>query len=398
MVAPPLPHQTLSHVLSLTPGQVDAMANRVLDSFEEAHKTIDMTPEARSLFLAYQASWNVQAALRREHEQGAGRLGAAAWHLGILAAASLVFEVATGDVVWQPGPRTCVLRVVTLCERTGKCACHTINLINIWSAKDASPEGFCRPDRGPVAHALAAVERLRAAAAAGPLQAPPFAPTQQAPGEASEAGVAQMDDMVKPPEKEAQKKKVLQLNDSEVPSLKWGLNEDGSSVQDRVIGRVVRPDRVILQKTLMRGETTIYGRLVADSIAVKMKAPGQQTDSGGAKYSRTSLKLSRWKAVVSEAMQQERIGEFIDGPEEGGKKDQPRLVLHLPPSDNEDAIIEFHNRLMRLCCMPYEALMEKIRSKEGKVQKSKKSEPPSAAVEPPEVQPARSQSLGVSGC
>lgn len=94
LVAPPLPHQTLSHVLSLTPGQVDAMANRVLDYFEEAHNTIDMTPEARSLFLAYQASWNVQAALKREREQGAG----AAWHLGILAAASLVFEVATGDV------------------------------------------------------------------------------------------------------------------------------------------------------------------------------------------------------------------------------------------------------------------------------------------------------------
>lgn len=398
MVAPPLPHQTLSHVLSLTPGQVDAMANRVLDYFEEAHKTIDTTPEARSLFLAYQASWNVQAAVRREHEQGAGRLGTAAWHLGILAAASLVFEVATGDVAWQPGsPDLCVESRHIMRAHRHVCLSH--DLINIWSAKDASPEGFCRPDRGPVAYALSAVERLRAAAAAGPLQAPPFAPTQQAPGEASEAGVAQMDDMVKPPEKEAQKKQVLQLNDSDVPSLKWGLGPDGSSVQDPVIGQVVHPDRVILQKTLMRGETTIYGRLVADSIAVKMKAPGQQTDSGGAKYSRTSLKLSHWKAVVSEAMQQERIGEFIDGPEEGGKKDQPRLVLHLPPSDNEDAIIEFHNRLMRLCCMPYEALMEKIRSKEGKVQKPKKSgEPPSKAVEPPEVQPARSQSLGVSGC
>lgn len=267
--------------------------------------------------------------------------------------------------------------------RAHRQVCLSHDLINIWSAKDANPQGFCRPDRGPVAYALTPVERLCAAAAAGPLQAP--------------AGVAQMDDMVKPPEKEAQKKKVLQLNGSDFPSLKWGFGPHGSSVQDPVIGQVVHPDRVILQKTLMRGETTIYGRLVADSIAVKMKAPGQQTDSGGAKYSRTSLKLSHWKAVVSEAMQQERIGEFIDGPEEGGKKDQPRLVLHLPPSDNEDAIIEFHNRLMRLCCMPYEALMEKIRSKEGKVQKSKKSgEPPSAAVEPPEVQPARSQSLGVS--
>ena len=125
MVAPPLPHQTLSRVLSLTPGQVDAMANRVLDYFEEAHKTIDMTPEARSLFLAYQVSWNAQAAVRREHEQGAGRLGTAAWAPGDFSRSkSGVRGNHWRCKLGSLGPRTCVLRVATLCERTGTCACR----------------------------------------------------------------------------------------------------------------------------------------------------------------------------------------------------------------------------------------------------------------------------------
>ena len=151
-----------------------------------------MTPEARSLFLAYQASWNVQAALKREHEQGAGRLGTAALApRDFSRSKSGVRGSHWRCIAWQPGsPDLCVESRHIMRAHRQVCLSH--DLINIWSAKDASPEGFCRPDRGPVAYALTPVERLRAAAAAGPLQAPPFAPTQQAPGEASEAGVTQM--------------------------------------------------------------------------------------------------------------------------------------------------------------------------------------------------------------
>ena len=44
-----------------------------------------------------------------------------------------------------------------------------------------------------------------------------------------------------------------------------------------LIGQVVHPEREIMQKTLLRGETAIYGSQVADSISLTMKAPGKQT-------------------------------------------------------------------------------------------------------------------------
>lgn len=79
------------------------MARRVVQYFAEPHKVLEMSEEAKQLFLAYQAGWNVQGALQRQKKEGSGRLGTAAWHLAVTAAANLVLEIGAGDVAVEAG-------------------------------------------------------------------------------------------------------------------------------------------------------------------------------------------------------------------------------------------------------------------------------------------------------
>ena len=87
--------------IAASPDQdVSSMTHKVISYFEKPHRVIQMSEEARSLFTAFQAGWNVQAAVGRCEAQtnAAGRLGTAAWQLAVLACANLVFEIAAGDV------------------------------------------------------------------------------------------------------------------------------------------------------------------------------------------------------------------------------------------------------------------------------------------------------------
>lgn len=119
--------------------------------------------------------------------------------------------------------------------------------------------------------------------------------------------------------------------------------------------------QVLMQKTLLRGETVIFGKQVIDSLSVKVKA------EGSGKRTRTSVRLAHWVEVMKEGLGKFRIGTFDSGANCDEKKNQPRIRLDLPSSDNPGAVIEFHNRLMRLCAMPYECLIQKIMRKQGKL-------------------------------
>ena len=152
-----------------------------------------------------------------------------------------------------------------------------------------------------------------------------------------------------------------------------------------------------MQKTLLRGETTIFGSRVIDSVAVKQKKEGSE------KYSRTSLKMAHWVAVMKAGLALYRIGTFDSGADCPVKKNQPRVILHLPKSDSPEAIVEFHNRLMQLCAMPYEALIQKISAKAGSKSKSAAAEKPKE-LQAPEGAPAQgsgscqSAVLGFQAC
>ena len=123
--------------------------------------------------------------------------------------------------------------------------------------------------------------------------------------------------------------------------------------------------QAIMAKTILRGEPIIFGHKVIDSVSVKKK-----NDNG--KYSRVSLKLRHWKAVVSAGMSLHRIGRFDDGQACEEYPRQPRLILELPPAGDEAKRAEYHNRMMwlgerenllqRIGCQDDEMSMTEVRS------------------------------------
>ena len=71
---------------------------RVTTYFHEPHMTLEFDDEARAFHLSYQGGLNVQSHVSREKgdTQTAARLGAAPWHIGVLAALLLVYEIFCG--------------------------------------------------------------------------------------------------------------------------------------------------------------------------------------------------------------------------------------------------------------------------------------------------------------
>ena len=59
---------------------------------------LDLTPEAQQMHMSYQGGLNVQSHMARERADpvGGARLGAAPWHIGVLAGLLLVYEIFSG--------------------------------------------------------------------------------------------------------------------------------------------------------------------------------------------------------------------------------------------------------------------------------------------------------------
>lgn len=80
-------------------GDVESLAARVVTTFETPNQCIRMSADARSLFAGFQACCNSEAALQTNDldDHRAARNGLAPWHIGMLAAANLIFEIAIGE-------------------------------------------------------------------------------------------------------------------------------------------------------------------------------------------------------------------------------------------------------------------------------------------------------------
>ena len=63
---------------------------------------------------------------------------------------------------------------------------------------------------------------------------------------------------------------------------------------------------------------------------------------------------------------QHRVGTFLDGKNSAHRRGQSRVQLDLPGEDDDAAIVEFHNRLMRLCRLGYRTLCEQVMKKDQK--------------------------------
>ena len=69
----------------------EAAVLRVTEYFSVPHMKLDLTPEAQQTHMSYQGGLNVQSHMARER-----RLGAAPWHIGVLAGLLLVYEIFSG--------------------------------------------------------------------------------------------------------------------------------------------------------------------------------------------------------------------------------------------------------------------------------------------------------------
>ena len=78
---------------------LQSMAKRVLAHFSKPHEEVPWKDEARLTFTGFQILFDAQCAVARDQgdETLAARLGASPWHLGMLAVAILVLEIAVEE-------------------------------------------------------------------------------------------------------------------------------------------------------------------------------------------------------------------------------------------------------------------------------------------------------------
>eukprot|EP00435_Cladocopium_sp_Y103_P004245 s2104_g1.t1 len=346
---------------------VGAMAKRVLSKFETPFQVLRFSDEGSRLFTAFQAGFNTQAAVLRDSEDGSARQGTAAWHLAVLSASMLVLDIGLG-----------VRGQAASLEVGADHVCRAFNqlklshdVVGLWTEKVPATTTWTRGDTSDAALQMSSRARLDAVCdtAIPHSQFETFRPEGQGPVEVQES-------QDEPP-------KVLGLLDPEIPPLTHGYGPNGESVQSPDDGEIILSDRAIMAKTILRGEPIIFGHKVIDSVSIKKKNPDTQ------KYSRVSLKLRHWKAVVSAGLNVHRVGRFDDGQACTDHPRQPRLILELPPAGDEAKRVEYHNRLMLLCGVPYSSLVSKIEEKvqvgTARCVKSKAKKP---AEKEPEQAPA----------
>eukprot|EP00438_Fugacium_kawagutii_P014880 Skav225069 [mRNA] locus=scaffold2293:183533:184602:- [translate_table: standard] len=204
---------------------IRSLAERVIQVFEELHRLITMSQEARGFFAGLQACANSTAAQLRNEQADhlAARNGIMPWHVGLLAASNLIWEIACGQRLSDMPLELQEPHV----PRAWSQVTMSHSLIDIWCA-----HGGNVPVEDSVAATLSPAEKLAAATEAGPLSLSQFeaADMSQVPEEAQEA-LADEDGSFR----------LLTLMDETVPSLETGYGVDGKSVQD---GDRVMSDRV----------------------------------------------------------------------------------------------------------------------------------------------------------
>ncbi|CAJ1348212.1 unnamed protein product [Effrenium voratum] len=310
-----------------------------------------MSAEARAVFTGLQACCNTRGALLRngaDDNGSAARAGCAPWHIAMLAAANLIWELSIEETTQVQIQDHHILRAWEQVQVS-----HA--LVDIWCQQEA----FAKvEDSG--AWTLSAAQKLAAAQEAGRLPTSQFG--------AFEA--VEDDDVLAEAGEELPA--LLTIMDPDVPALTCGYGENGASVQDPALGEVVMSDRALMQPTLLRGEPCIFGFRVIDSTVVrkKVECPG----SSGAKFQRTAVKIHHWKAVMEAGLRDSRIARYCCGADAEERPNCPRVFVDLPDCADELALRRFHNELMMLCQLPFSTLADRVRSKAEKAPRIKKEQ------------------------
>jgi hypothetical protein len=329
--------------------QLKDMAGRVLKHFDESHQEIPWSEDARLTMEGFKAVWNALCAVARDKgdEDMAALYGTAPWHQGMLAAALLVGEIAVADATIKADGKAYIENSHILRAYDLLIVLHYLRQTCMQGVQVSSSEERSRQQaRDNAARRQAALPRPGAA-----LQGwAPFMPTQalpvEAPGvsdreEEQEAKVSEQAGAAASASEEAEEhraasdQKFLMPTDAEVPGMDVGYGPEGASVQR---GDILFSDRVIMQKTILRGEEIIFCDAACDSMRKKQDGNPRPT----------ALKHHQWKEVMEQGLVQHRVGTYDSGENAVQKKGVARIHLELPGED-EDIQREYHNRLMRLC-------------------------------------------------
>ena len=422
-----------------------SIADRVLAYFGASHMDIPWTTSAKQLFRGFCAAFDANTAVARGEGDvaKAARLGAAPWHLSNLSTALLIFEIGMGEHTNTEQFRNKFLPVnEPLVTRAYKLLSFLHGIPQCWAASASRPRGRTQlrsqdlaaashrlyvPDavgqlpksqfgdfamtQAPPATLIGAGDGLPAASPAvagdGLLAASPAgagdglaleegSSAQHAADTGARVGERPSGNAVASPPSSAQAPPhapLLQPGDRRLPPMTEGYGEDGSSVQDPIHGAAVFSDREIMHKTLLRGEAVIFGRKVIDSLAVKRR----RVEGGG--YSKESVKLAHWKAVMLAGLAKHRVGAYDSGATCITHPNQPRVRLDLPPDDQAALQQEFHNRLMMLCQLQYVKLTEAILKRHQKGTAPRVAQQEGAVQAAPAAAPRRRgprQQLGIA--
>ena len=84
---------------AIVPPDLGGMAQRVLSYFATPNMTVEFSPGAKQLFLAFAACFSAKAGMLRDsgEDASAPRAATGAWHLAVLSAANMIFELAIGE-------------------------------------------------------------------------------------------------------------------------------------------------------------------------------------------------------------------------------------------------------------------------------------------------------------
>ncbi|CAK0829906.1 unnamed protein product [Prorocentrum cordatum] len=382
---------------------VKSMANRVLEHFKVSFTVAPWSEEAQLTIKGFHMVFDAQCALVRDqgNETRAALLGSSPWMLGMISVALLIMEIAVGEAPMGGEAKLMEYRVarawdildvfhsVRIALEEGRESQGVGGDVGGGSAgggvdgegdrefeglgNRASPGGAsAAEEEGPP---LAGVANDGAGKAA---RAPPAAAAAEGCGEDADANFLMPGDPEAPSMDEGhgedqrwrlrcagsawaragggfepEWRGLAQLEKASMDSQgAWkgrgcasliGFPQDGASAQMQEHGDVFLAGREIMNKTILRGEPTVFCSDVRGSI--RKTLPSQEPAVRG---KTVALRQHHWKAVMQAGLGQYHIGTRDDGSSAEGQPGAPRIHSKLPPPDRRDLHLPFRNSLMKL--------------------------------------------------
>ncbi|CAE7777107.1 unnamed protein product [Symbiodinium microadriaticum] len=313
---------------------------RVTTYFHEPHMTLEFDDEARAFHLSYQGGLNVQSHVSREKgdTQTAARLGAAPWHIGVLAALLLVYEIFCGvhgnealEGRSLKVTKDHLQRAFLLLKLAGCLASRNVHRLEDIALGDlASDPDAVTPTAQELLGSVSAPWAREDFASFPATQPPPQDDNGASDHDAPRAPNVADSLVAAPATPTVENPPLALLTSKDVRALDYGYGHDGSSVQ----GNLHAPrltDRFIVRHTLLMGTPKMDAREACSRLR-SAKNEGKK-----------ALPRDKWMIVMKAASDQCSVIRLQEN--DGGSVS---LALKPPPSD-ADARIRYHNDLMQLC-------------------------------------------------